>query len=70
MGMAKQQRETDPRQLTVQLNLGIPWAFREYLGAQAELQKTSLNKLCIGVLQERFGEGYEQAEAQLTKASR
>ena len=62
-------RIKDPRQLPVQLNVTMPWAFREYLRAQAEEQKVSLNKLCVEALQAKYGRGYTSDEALKVRGS-
>jgi predicted HicB family RNase H-like nuclease len=38
-------RQTDPRQLPVQLNVKVPWQLREDLTAIASEQQLSLNEL-------------------------
>jgi hypothetical protein len=59
----------DPRQLPVQLNVQIPWSFREFLSAQAERDKTSLNKLCIAALRDKYGAEYDRQEAGKTRTA-
>ena len=55
MGMPSTQRVKDPRQLPVQLNVSLPWSFREFLHAQARKEKISLNKLAVDALREKYG---------------
>jgi hypothetical protein len=59
----------DPRQLPVQLNVQVPWAFREFLSGQAERNKTSLNKLCVEALREKYGKDFDLAESRITRHS-
>jgi len=63
MGMPSTQRVKDPRQLPVQLNVSLPWAFREFLHAQAQKEKISLNKLCVEMFREKYGAEFEAQEA-------
>ena len=49
------QRNKDPRQLPVQLNVNVPWSFREFLIDQAKQEGLSLNKLVTRVLMAEFG---------------
>jgi hypothetical protein len=65
--MASNQKQRDPRQLPVQLNVQIPWAFREFLGAQAEREGTSLNKLCVGALRDKYGKDFDLAESRIAR---
>jgi hypothetical protein len=67
MDMPINRRTKDPRQIPVQLNVSIPWAFREYLSEKAAAERTSLNKLCVDVLFKAFGEGFTAAEARGTR---
>jgi hypothetical protein len=67
--MASNQKQKDPRQLPVQLNVQVPWAFREFLGAQAERDKTSLNKLCVEALRDKYGKDFDIAESRITRHS-
>ena len=52
----------DPRQLPVQLNVTLPWAFREYLRKQADTQKTSLNRIAVEALEARYLRGFNADE--------
>ena len=60
--MASQQRNKDPRQLPVQLNVNIPWSLREFLIDQAEKEGLSLNKLVKRVILAEFGAAYTRSE--------
>ena len=62
-----QQRKKEPRQLPVQLNVKIPWSFREFLSDQAEQEGLSLNKLVTQVLMAEFGTAYQRQEATYTR---
>jgi hypothetical protein len=62
-------RIKDPRQLPVQLNVSLPWAFREFLSAQAERDKTSLNKLAVQALRDKYGKDFDLAESRITRHS-
>jgi len=64
MGMAQTPtRIKDPRQLPVQLNVALPYSFREFLRARADQDKISLNKLCIDALRAKYGREYDADEA-------
>ena len=41
---------TDPLDVTVQLNVGVPYHYREQLAAEAAEQKMSLNRLVVNAL--------------------
>jgi hypothetical protein len=60
-------RQKDPRQLPVQLNINVPWAFREFLIEQADMKHMSLNKLCADVLVKEYGAAFGKAEADYAK---
>ena len=60
-------RMKDPRQLPVQLNVNVPWSFREFLIDQAEQEGLSLNKLVTRVMMAEFGTAYQRREATYTR---
>ena len=62
MAPMSNKRITDPRQLPVQLNVQIPWSFREFLIDQAELEGLSLAKLVTRVLMAEYGTAYRRQE--------
>lgn len=55
-------RITNPRLVSVQLNLSVPWALREFLTAQADSERMSLNAYCVGIIRDRVGEEYDKQE--------
>lgn len=61
--MPSTQRVKDPRQLPVQLNVSLPWSFREFLHAQAKRDKISLNRLAVDALRDKYGAAYDAQEA-------
>ena len=65
--MTYKQKINDPRQLAVQLNVSMPWAFRQYLRQQAEEQRISLNKVALDALYAKHGKGYEAAETEVAR---
>jgi len=70
MGMAQTPtRIKDPRQLPVQLNVSLPYSFREYLRDRADRDKISLNKMCVDALMSKFGKEYEADEALKVRGS-
>lgn len=55
LGMArfaepKERAPIDPQDVTVQLNVGVPWHYREQLAQEAAEQKMSLNRLVVNAL--------------------
>lgn len=65
--MARNTKAKDPRQLPVQLNISVPWAFREFLSDKADQERMSLNKMCLETLRDRFGKEYERHETELAR---
>lgn len=55
-------REKDPRQLPVQLNITIPWAFKEYLIKHGERTKTPLAQVVREALDDKYGPGFARSE--------
>ena len=49
-----QQKQRDPTQLKVQLNVKVTWEFREHLAKLAEESGVSLNHLVSNALQAAF----------------
>lgn len=47
----RRQRITEPDELPVQLNIKVPYWFREHLTKQAASLDVSLNRLCVDALQ-------------------
>lgn len=62
MAPMSNKRITDPRGLPVQLNVQIPWSFREFLIEQAELEGLSLAKLVKRVLMAEYGTAWRRME--------
>lgn len=52
------ERTTDPSKINVQMNIKIPWDFREYLREQALLEERSLNALVRNALSEKYGKEF------------
>jgi predicted HicB family RNase H-like nuclease len=41
---------TDPKEVSVQMNLRVPWFYREQLIAEAHRQGISINRLLVNLL--------------------
>jgi hypothetical protein len=62
-------REKDPRQLPVQLNITIPWAFKEYLIEVAEKNQMGLAQVVRKALDNEYGPGYTRSETARVRTS-
>jgi len=54
---------TDPTKLPVQLNVNVPWDFKEFLRNKAEAEGTSQNKLVVNCLMAKFGSEFARGQA-------
>jgi len=54
---------TDPTKLPVQLNINIPWDFKEFLKAKAATEGTSQNKLVVNCLMTKYGSEFARGQA-------
>lgn len=62
------ERGTDPRHISVQLNISVPWSFREFLIQRATKEEISLNQLVLKAIRgEALGAEYDRAEAKYAK---
>ena len=59
--MTYQSRATDPTKLPVQMNIKIPWDFREFLRLEAHQRKVSLNELVREALNDKFAREFKAA---------
>jgi len=62
MANTRSNRQKDPRLLPVQLNVKVPWSFREFLIAEAARQSKSLNQLIGDTLMEAYEKEYLEQE--------
>ena len=55
----------DPTKIPVQLNIQVPWDFKQFLERKASSDKTSQNKLVLKALMNAYGRefAHEQAPA-------
>lgn len=65
--MAVNQKHNDPRLIPVQLNVMVPWAFREFLSKRADVEHVSLNKLVFDTLRREYGEAFDKSERPRSK---
>ena len=53
----------DPTKLPTQLNVQIPWDFKEFLRDKARFEGTSQNKLVISALMDKYGREFARGQA-------
>jgi predicted HicB family RNase H-like nuclease len=54
-------RQTDPKQIKVQLNVRIPWELREKVIAVAEKRRMSVNTLILQLIERELDVNVHQA---------
>ena len=54
---------TDPTKLPVQLNVNVPWDFKEFLRRKAADEGTSQNRLVVNTLMAKFGSEFARSQA-------